>query len=281
MIRLGGFGAFERIMAACVVTMVIVVAVTAVLMRPDWGGVAKGLLVPTIPNFRGEGLGWTVGLMGGVGGTVTILCYSYWMREAAASGPRDIRTCRLDIGVGYLMTALFGIALVIIANGVDASGSGAGLIVALADELAGPLGSVGRWVFLIGAAAAVFSSLLGVWQAVPYIFADFWGIVTRDPSNKAGAVVDTTKRPYRIFQYCLAFAPLLAIQLDFREVQKYYAIAGAFFIPLLAAALLILNSTRRWIGDEHRYGLVMRAALALCIALFGIAGYFQISRVLG
>jgi len=66
-----------------------------------------------------------------------------------------------------------------------------GLIVALADRLQGPLGATGRWVFLIGAWGALFSSLLGVWRAVPYLFADFRNLTrlreARDaPADHAG-----------------------------------------------------------------------------------------------
>ena len=41
-----------------------------------------------------------------------------------------------------------------------------------ADTLGERLGIAARWTFLIGAWGAIFSSLLGVWQSVPYLFAD-------------------------------------------------------------------------------------------------------------
>ena len=40
-----------------------------------------GLVVPAIPDLNGEGLSWTIALMGGIGGTVTVLCYGYWITE--------------------------------------------------------------------------------------------------------------------------------------------------------------------------------------------------------
>ena len=64
--------------------------------------------------------------------------------------------------------------MVIIGNTVAASGTGAGLIIEIADSLERSLGVVGRWAFLIGAFGAVFSSLLGVWQSAPSLFADLW-----------------------------------------------------------------------------------------------------------
>ena len=37
------------------------------------------------------------------------------------------------------------------------------------------LGAAGRWTFLVGFWGAVATSMLGVWQGVPYLFADFYG----------------------------------------------------------------------------------------------------------
>jgi hypothetical protein len=85
------------------------------------------------------------------------------------------------------MTALFGIAMVIVGSTVEVTGSGAGLVVALADRLEASLGAGARWTFLAGAWAAVASSLLGVWQSVPYLFADSggcWGGRARSPPGR-------------------------------------------------------------------------------------------------
>ena len=59
-------------MAALVALMFASVIATAILLRPDLGDVATGLLVPRIPDLRGDGLTWTVALMGGVGGTLRV-----------------------------------------------------------------------------------------------------------------------------------------------------------------------------------------------------------------
>ena len=86
-----------------------------------------------------------------------------------------LRTCRIDLGAGYAITALFGVAMVIIGSTIEIEGRGASLLVRLSEQLVEPLGQPGKWLFLIGAAGAVFSSLLGVWQAVPYGRADWVG----------------------------------------------------------------------------------------------------------
>ena len=280
----GGFRLFEKVMSLCIGVMVVTVVLTAALLCEDWGAVARGMLAPTIPDGGGEGPGWTVALIGGVGGTLTMLCYGYWIREKGRSGANDLPACRIDLATGYLMTAVFGLAMVIIGSTIGVEGRGAGLVVSLADALAKPLGAAGRWVFLIGAFGAFFSSLLGVWQAVPYIFADYWRFVHRDRASGNDAPlppVDTRSRPYRTYLVAIAVVPMLGLLFSFREVQKVYAIFGALFVPLLAVTLLLLNGRTDWVGRKMRNGPVTTFLLAATVVLFVFFGYLQVRGSLG
>ena len=66
-------------------------------------------------------------LGGGVGGTLTVICYGYWLRETGRDGPHDLPLARVDLAVGYGATALFGMAMVVIGSDVQVEGSGAAL----------------------------------------------------------------------------------------------------------------------------------------------------------
>ncbi len=265
LVRAGGFALFEKIMGLCIGVMFAVVVVTAIALWPGHDEVVRGLFRPSIPDRDGQGLTWTVALMGGVGGTLTVLCYGYWIREKGRRGLDALRLCRLDLGVGYAMTAIFGMCMVIIGSAIAVHGKGAGLVVSLADRLDQTLGPAGKWAFLVGAWGAVFSSLLGVWQAVPYLFADFVRIV-----RKSGdADLDLTgTRSYRMYLLAITFVPMLGLGLGFKEVQKFYAIIGALFIPMLALALLILNSRRVWVG-RAKNGPAAIAVLIATLLFFG------------
>ncbi len=275
----GGYRLFEKLMSACIVLMFVTVVVTAVLLRPDAGSVLAGLAWPRIPELGGEGLVWTVALMGGVGGTLTVLCYGYWIREEGRRGGEDLRLCRIDLGLGYAMTALFGIAMLIIGSTIEVEGGGAGLLVSLADRLRERLGAAGRWIFLLGAWGAVFSSLFGVWQSVPYLFADFWGLVRRRGAAVRGSVgIDTRGPVYRGYLLALAVVPLAGLFTSFERVQKIYAVFGALFMPILAAALLALNGRGAWIGRRYRNRPSTTALLAAVLLLFSFFGYLALRR---
>ena len=287
LVLIGGFKLFEKIMSICIAVMFCTVIVTAAMLVENWASVGSGLVVPRIPRAGADTLGWTIALMGGVGGTLTVLCYGYWIREKGRSGPDQLRTCRIDLGVGYIFTALFGIAMVIIGSRLAPVGKGASLVVDLANQLeATSLGRAGRWAFLIGAWGALFSSLLGVWQAVPYVFADFLTQV-RQRSGHTGtnavveaSTVDPRSRAYRGYLLGIAIVPICGLFISFSAVQKYYAVFGACFMPLLAVVLLLLNGRTKWIGTRHRNRPLTVIVLIVTIAMFVAALAFKVQKLM-
>jgi Mn2+/Fe2+ NRAMP family transporter len=274
LVLIGGYRLFERLMSVCIAVMFVTVVVTAVRLAPEPQAVLAGLLVPTIPQLTDGGLTWTVALLGGVGGTVTLLCYGYWIREEGRETAADLRLCRLDLAGGYAMTALFGVAMVIVGSSIRVEGGGAGLLVDLGERLGESLGPAGRWLFLLGAWGAVASSLLGVWQSVPYLFADLWRLLVDREAR--GGRVDVRSLPYRGFLIAMGLLSIAGLFSSFVQVQKVYAVLGALFIPMLALALLLLNGREEWIGREHRNGAVTTTLLVGCLLLFLLFGYLQL-----
>lgn len=263
----GGFRLFEKVMSVCIAVMFTTAVVMAVILWPGTGAVLRGLLIPSIPDAGGTGVVWTVALMGGVGGTLTILCYGYWIREEGRQSLADLALCRLDLGLGYLMTALFALAMIIIGSHITIEGSGARLLITLAERLGESLGPFGYWMFLVGVLGAVASSLLGVWQAVPYLFADVWRLALHGGCNEAapGSRIDERALPYRAYLWALATLPMLGLLVGFREMQKLYTTVGATFIPLLALVLLLLNGRRAWVGEARNRPLTVLVLLATLV----------------
>jgi Mn2+/Fe2+ NRAMP family transporter len=285
LVWIGGFRLFEKVMSACIGIMFVTVIVTAASLQPDAGELLSGLLAPWKTPLAGDGLAWTVALIGGVGGTVTVLCYGYWIREEGRADASDLPLCRTDLAAGYLMTALFGVAMVVIGAEVgELPGSGSTLIVEIGDVLAGSLGDSGaaaRWAFLIGAWGAVFSSLLGVWQSVPYLFCDLWGMLRENEPGKTAVRVDTQSWLYRWHLLALAVIPISGLLLvDFQTAMKVYAVAGALFVPMLAAALLLLNGRRSFMA-QHRNSLWTTLLLIATLGLFVVFGYLEVSKRFG
>jgi Mn2+/Fe2+ NRAMP family transporter len=256
----GGFRLFERLMALCVALMFAGVILTALLIQPDWGHVAAGLFVPHIPT---GGTAYTLGVLGGVGGTVTLMSYGYWIRERGRAGERGARECRIDLGVGYAMTALFGVSMIVIGSRV-ALRQGPTAALELAGQLALALGPAGKWIFLAGFWGAVFSSLLGVWQSIPYLFADFYYLGRGAP----GPAVLAGTPPYRAYLAAIAVAPLPLLWMSLEHAQLTYAVLGACFMPLLALTLLLLNTRAAWVGPRLRNRWLTNAVLGATLCYF-------------
>lgn len=265
LVRWWGYRGFERLMQGLMGVMFVTVLLCAVLMPGNLAEIVRGLVWPTVPAGSASLL---LGAMGGVGGSVTLLCYGYWLREKRWRGEAMHRRTLWDLGCAYALTGFFGLAVVVIAAAVDpADASGNALVLALAGQLGQVLGPAGKWCFLVGFWCAVFTSLLGVCQGVPYLWADS----VRTLQRKTEVPEDLAQsRGYRWFLLYLAFPPLLLLIWQRPlAIVVLYAIAGAFFMPFLGATLLWMNNRRAWVG-KMKNGMVANAFLVLSLVLFAV-----------
>ncbi len=273
LVWIGGFRIFQYAMSFLTAIMFVTVLSTVFLISPDWAAIGKTIFHPALPK---GGTAWLLGVLGGIGGTVTLLSYSYWVREKNRAGRQGVKDCRLDLGVGYGLTAFFGAAMVIIGSRVTVEGQGATVALVLADQLARVLGPAGKWIFLWGFWGAVFSSLLGVWQSVPYLFADFLhlrrGIILDESRDKN----ITKTKEYRGYLLALALVPIHLLWFKVQQVQLIYAVMGAFFMPLLALTLLLLNTRPAWVGKDFKNRWITNLILFLILGFFLYIGIQEI-----
>jgi len=147
----------------------------------------------------------------------------------------------------------------------------------MANQLETVVGPFGKWCFLAGFWGAVFSSMLGVWQGVPYLFEDFVRQYTRRPDIPVK--VDTRSGLYRGYLLYIALPPMLLLLAGepFWLIIGY-AVAGAFFMPLLAGLLLYMNNHRAWIG-EMRNGALTNLVLLTSVLVFGLLLYVKLTEL--
>lgn len=267
LVLLGRYRLLEVMMKFFIAMMFAVVLYCAVALQPDWGSVIGAIVVPRLPEGS---VFFLLGVIGGVGGSVTLLSYGYWIRERGWSGSGRLRQVRTDLLVAYALTGLFGMAIIVVSAGVAPEiMSGSRMVLAVAEQMGATLGEVAKWCFLIGFWGAVFSSMLGVWQGVPYLFADF---VHEWRNNSGEKVIDTGSVPYRAYLAFLAVPPMVLLWVGKPVwVVLIYSVAGAAFMPLLAGLLLYMNGFRNWLGAlRNRWpaNLALLAAIALFAALF-------------
>ncbi len=279
---LGGYGGFEKLMKTLVGVMGFSILVCAALTFHDPVSAVRGALLPSIPE--GGGLN-VLSIIGGIGGSVTMLSYNYWMREERISGAEHVSYVRGDIAIAYLFTALFGMAIMMTANqafyipGIAITNAQA--VPKMAEMLGSILGAFGRIAYSVGFWAAVFASLLGVWQSVPYLYADFYGIMKKVTPEERKRLTEVTSTPYRIALVFVTFVPMaFAFTGQPIQVIVVYTIVGSVFVPFLAATLLYLNNRIRWTSAVPKNGWAANGLLLVILALFVVIWIDEIRRAL-
>lgn len=272
-ILLGRQRIFNSIMSVLAVILFLCVLLCMIFVAPPLTDILSGLLVPSLPE-NPQSVAWTVALIGGVGGTLTLVCYGYWIVDSGRTGEQGLKECRLDLTVSYTLTALFGIAMVIIGAAVVQQGKGLNLLLDISEHFSAHIHPALGILFLLGAWAAIFSSLLGVWQVIPQVFADCLHALRRKPTNLENI---TRSRAYFFWALVMALTPILSLEYSFKEIQKLYSMVGAFFMPVLAAALLWLNR-EHLVTERFRNHWSVTSALSIVLVFFIYIGGSTINK---
>ncbi|WP_405569276.1 Nramp family divalent metal transporter [Streptomyces phaeochromogenes] len=292
---------FEKVMTVLVGVMFVVTVYLAIRVTPNLGDAFAGLL-PVLPDEKDSILN-TLGLIGGVGGTITLAAYGYWVNAKGWTNTGWMKVMRLDNRVAYITTGIFVISMLFVgaellhsSNVAIASGD-KGLI-QLGDILEDEYGTATAKFFLIGFFATSFTSLIGVWHGVSLMFADFVERYRKDRAGRATAEGETTPAgkatsgkgetsgggttsgeevasgarerswPFRAYLLWLTFPPIvLLFQGEPFRLIILYGVLGAAFLPFLALTLVwLLNSSRT--PTEWRNGILSNSMLTIAGLLF-------------
>jgi len=275
LVWMGRYEFFERITAVLVGLMFVTVVGLAAIAVPNVPEMLSGL-VPMIPD---GGIFYTLALAGGVGGTITLAAYGYWLREKGWYTPKWMKVMRIDNSMAYVMTGIFVIAMLIVgaevvrAAGVSLSAGDKGLL-DLQTVLTERYGNVIGTAFLVGFWAASFSSVLGVWNGVSLMFADFWGHMRNRPADHPDTRVGG--KYFKFYLLWLTFPPMLLFLLGKPILLiLIYGVLGSLFMPFLAVTLLgLLNGHR--VPREWANSKLANIALGVTALLFVVLGVQQL-----
>lgn len=267
----GRYAFFEKVCSALVALMFVTMVGAAALAAPNIPEMVKGLVI-WIPD---GGLVNVLALAGGVGGTITLAAYGYWIREKGWTTPAHMHFMRVDNVIAYVVTGIFVMATLIVgaellySYGIAVSTGDKGLI-----DLSGVLEArYGTWagkLFLVGFWAAAMSSLVGVWNGVSLMFADFAGHAlgrpADDPDRLAGG------KFYKAYILWLTFPPMAMMFIGQPgELILAYGVLGAFFMPFLAITLLWLLNTDRTPREWRNKPLTNVLLVACTLAFIALA----------
>ncbi|HEU5138991.1 MAG TPA: Nramp family divalent metal transporter [Bacillales bacterium] len=273
LIMLGRYQLLERIMMVLIAIMFITVVGSAVILMPSLGDLAWGI----VPKIPGGSFLRILGLIGGVGGSITLASYGYWLQAKGWKGKSWIPVMKVDASVAYIITGIFGVAIMIIAThflfGTGLKISGDQGMLQLADPYGEAFGGVARWLLLLGFWGAAFTSLLGSWNGISYLFADFVRVMKKKKKDTRKDEEITEKSPAFIgYMAWMTFPPMLLLLVHNPVgIVIIYGALGAIFMPFLAITLFYLLNSKR-VGADYRNGVVYNVILGLIVLIFVVLG---------
>jgi len=276
-----GLGAFTKAMKFLVVAMFVTIIYCAVRSAPGPAALASGLL-PSIPAGSGP---FVLSVLGGVGGSVTLLSYNYLPQSQPPSKNR-VAHMRLDIIIAYAFTGLFGMSIMLIADrvfhSIGATATDHDMIPRIADMLGTSIGRVGFYVYSIGFWAAVVASLLGTWQTVPILMAECYALLRRLPAEHRTLTVCPNSAVYK---FGLAALTVAAIPFAFigrpLVVIVSYTIVASFVVPFIAAVLFYLNTRLKWTDSSLRNSRLINGVLIVALLVSIALGVHELGALLG
>ena len=275
-VGIGRYGLFERIMKFIAAIKFGAIILLAILLTPSLTELALGL-VPRIPE---GGLINAMAIIGGVGGTYTLASYTYWVRERGWRQASWIPMMRADAAVGYVLTALFMISMLVIGAeflfGTGTSIEDESGLVALADPIGDRFGVLVRWVFLVGFWAVATGAMIGAWNGAAYLFADSMRTFRDVPDERAEEYLSEKSVWFRAMLVWITFPPMILYA--FGEpvaLVIVYAALGALFLPFLAITLLLLLNSSR-VAPEYRNRLATNILLAISVIPFIVVGLQEV-----
>ncbi|AOS61570.1 Mn2+/Fe2+ transporter, NRAMP family [Actinoalloteichus hymeniacidonis] len=279
----GRYAVLERIMTIFVGIMFVTVVGTAILVVPNMTALTAGV-APVLPEGS---LIYVLGLIGGVGGTITMASYGYWTMAKGWRTPKWLGMMRFDNIVGYVTTGVFVASMLIVGaellRGFDIQ-SGDGGLLTLADVLAADYGQWARIPFLVGFFAVAFSSVIGVWNGVSLLVSDWWRVwrLRKHESEKVDdeqhydQFAGPKTKMYKGYLLWLTFPPMALLFLDQPfQLVIVYGVLGALFMPFLAGTLMVLLNSKK-LDKQYRSRWLSNTLLGICVLLFAVIAINQL-----
>ena len=214
---------------------------------------------------------YILSLIGGVGGTVTLLSYGYWMREEGWSGAERIPSARGDLLVSFSLVMIFCLSMIFLSTQINWQGQildeGPRLCLLLADRIGAGDRSASDGRCSCSASGAPRSRRCSA-SGTGCRFCSTTGCICggAPPAGQQGG-------PYRSWAAYLTLAAISALVIK-RSVWLVfvYTVVGSLFFPFVISTLLWLNNSRH-LAQRFRNGIAVNFVLASALLLYAYLAY--------
>jgi manganese transport protein len=245
----------------------LVFAVAAYRLHPDWGGVAQGFVPSISAGDRLVYVFFAVGLLGAAMTPYEVYFYSSGGVEEEWT-PKDIGVNRANAIVGYGLGGILSCLLMIVGgalflpHGIEPESLGT---VALGGEV--PLGTIGLLLALLGILFAVSGAAIDTLFAGAYNIAQFFGWEWGRYRTNAGAPRFTLS-----WMVILVLALLVVLTgVDPIQLTEYAVIFSVVALPLTYLPILLVANDRAYMGAHANGRLANTLGIVYLVVILVVA----------
>ncbi|QCS41072.1 Nramp family divalent metal transporter [Natrinema versiforme] len=260
----GSYKLIERVFIGLVSIMGAAFLLNAIMVRPDLGSLANGL-VPTVPDGSAY-------LIAGLVGT-TVVGYNLFLHASTVQerwdGPDDLAACRTDTIGMVIVGGLITTAIVVTAAAVFPAGTQITGVGEMADQLEPVFGGYALTFFAIGLFAAGFTSAMSAPLAGAYATA-----------GALGWERDLTSTRFRAIWMTILGVGIVFSALDYNPVQVivFAQVANGLLLPILAVFLIYAMNNRDLLGEYTNSTLqnVLGGLVTLVVVGIGLRTLYDV-----
>ncbi len=263
----GSYKLIERVFIGLVTVMGLAFVVNAIMVRPDLGSLAGGL-VPAVP----EGSAY---LIAGLVGT-TVVGYNLFLHASTVQerwdGAEDLAECRADTIGMVIVGGIITTAIVVTAAAVFPEGTSISNVGEMADQLEPVFGGYALTFFAIGLFAAGFTSAMSAPLAGAYATA-----------GALGWERDLTSTRFRAIWMTILGVGIVFSALDYNPVQVivFAQVANGLLLPILAVFLIYAMNNDELLGEYTNSTLqnVLGGLVTLVVIGIGLRTLYDVLLV--
>jgi Mn2+/Fe2+ NRAMP family transporter len=252
-----------HLMGYVVVIMGVSFVTTAIMLKPDFGAILQGSVIPVLPDNRTAGI-LVLGLIG-----TTVVPYNLFLGSGIAGEGQTIREMRFGLSVAIIIGGLISMSVLVTGSFVEGDFS----FEALVKTLDSALGRFSVWIFGIGMLAAGFSSA---------ITAPLASALTAKSLFSGRRPGKWSERSFN-FRAVWGFVLLVGIGFGLAEIKPIPAIIMAqalngLILPFISIFLVFIINDPNIMGKDKINGLISNTLLMIVVwitLLLGILNIFK------
>jgi len=262
---IGNTRLIERVLIALVVIMSLAFLTSAIIVKPDFYLIIKGLFIPKFPEGS---LLVIIGLIG-----TTVVPYNIFLHASLVSdkwsGISDLKFVKIDTLLAVVLGGIISISVMITASAIGDVKIESASDLALGIE---PLfGGFSKLIISLGLFAAGLTSSVTAPLAAAYVTCGCMGWKANVRSKK-----------FRTVWFIVLFSGILFSSLDFKSVEiiKFAQVANGILLPVIAIFLLIVANNKKLLKN-HVNGYLFNFITVIIILFTMFIGIKSILSVIG